>query len=84
MNAPIPKGVTAPAVNPDRLPAEVRASIEDWRPAIRSHTCPRSMRHARRWLVWKPIANLDPAKKGRARCRFTRNGSPRNGTLDTP
>ncbi|MCK7578898.1 MAG: helix-turn-helix transcriptional regulator [Chromatiales bacterium] len=34
MNAPIPKGVTAPAVNPDRLPAEVRASIQAQAPAF--------------------------------------------------
>ncbi|NVZ08828.1 DUF3987 domain-containing protein [Allochromatium humboldtianum] len=34
MNAPIPKGATAPAVNPDRLPPEVRASIEAQAPGV--------------------------------------------------
>ncbi|MCK7581547.1 MAG: hypothetical protein MZV65_41920 [Chromatiales bacterium] len=38
------------------------------------------MRHARRWLVWKSIANGE--KKPR-KVPFYANGSPRNGTLDT-
>ncbi|ADC62634.1 DUF3987 domain-containing protein [Allochromatium vinosum] len=34
MNAPTPQGATAPVVDPDRLPAEVRASIQAQAPAF--------------------------------------------------
>jgi hypothetical protein len=44
---------------------------------------PVAMLKAQRWLVWKSIPHADPAKKPR-KVPFYCDGSPRNGTLDTP
>ena len=44
---------------------------------------PVAMLKAQRWLVWKSIPHVDPAKKPR-KVPFYCDGSPRTGTLDTP
>jgi len=43
---------------------------------------PAQMREARRWLVWRSVANPDPAKKPR-KIPFYVSGVARNGALDT-
>ncbi|MBK1720069.1 DUF3987 domain-containing protein [Thiocystis violacea] len=50
----------------------------------RSFQClPAAMRAAKRWLLWKSVANRDPSKKPRKIPHYA-DGQPRQGALDTP
>jgi hypothetical protein len=44
---------------------------------------PDEMRNAKRWILWKSIANDNPSKKAR-KVPYYVNGQPRKGILDSP